>query len=127
RVRIDKILRDDPFFVGQVKELRPHDAEPGRANVEILRILEMLEELTKLEPAVQSEHLALLRSNLSDPGHFADLVANVLNLEPTAQVRVLESVDVEKRLAHVAALVREQLEFARVVRETDLKVRDDIE
>jgi ATP-dependent Lon protease len=127
RIRIDRILRDDPFFVAAVTPLSSAEADAGKANVEIVRILEMLEELTKLEPAIQAEHLALLRANLDDPGHFADLVANVINIEPSAQLHVLENVDVEKRLAHVAALVREQLEFARVVHETDLKVREDIE
>ncbi|MCE9636177.1 MAG: endopeptidase La [Planctomycetes bacterium] len=127
RLRIELILSETPYFTARVTPLVESPGEPAKNDAEILHILEMLEELSKLEPALQPEHLALLRANLGDPGHFADLVANVISLEPSAQVRILESADVGARLVHVGALVREQLEFARVVRETDLKVREDIE
>ena len=127
RVRIEEVLAEDPYFTARVTPIEIPPYDPVRAQTEIARILEMLEELGRLEPSLQAEHLALLRSNREDPGRFADLVVNVLTLEPSQQLRVLEMADVQRRLVFVASLVREQLEFARVVRETDLKVREDIE
>jgi ATP-dependent Lon protease len=71
--------------------------------------------------------VALLRANMADPGRLADLVPSVLGFDVDEQRQVLEHTDVLPRLQYVAARVQAKLEFARVVRETDLKVRADID
>ncbi len=127
RMRIEAVTQTEPFFVASVTPLRTTAGDAKENEAEISRILTMLDELATLDASLQAEHLALLRTNVDDPGHFADLIANVLNVDPAARLRVLEMTDTGRRLTYVASLVREQLEFARVVKETDLRVRDDIE
>src|SRR5206468_4026945 len=86
-----------------------------------------VEEISKLDPAVQAEHVAVLRANIGDPGRFADLVPSLLAFDVDEQRKVLEAADVLPRLRYVAERVQDKLDFARVVQDTDLKVRADIE
>ncbi|MCG3136049.1 MAG: Lon protease 2 [Planctomycetes bacterium] len=127
RASVDQITAEQPYFTAKVTPIAAVPADPARTAAEVERILAMLDELAKLDPSVQAEHLALLRTNRADGGHFADLVANMIHVEPASRLRVLATGDAVKRLEYVASLVREQLEFTRVVHETDARVQGDIE
>ncbi len=127
RVWMEKVVRTDPYFVAMAAWVVEQRADKTKADDAIVHILEMVEELSSVDPSVQAEHVALLRSNVDDPGRFADLVAAVLAFDVAHQRRIVELVDILPRLDYVSTLVREKLEFARVVRETDVKVRTDIE
>lgn len=127
RVFIDHIVREDPWFVGSAACVVEREHDPAQSAVLITRILTMAHELATMSSGVEEEHVAVLRTNVSDAGRFADLVAAMAGLDLVHQKRVLEHVDVGSRLTYVAALVREQLDFTRVQRETDAQVRQDIE
>ncbi len=127
RVYIDRIVRDEPYMLGRAACVVESAGAPGEAERVILDILRMAEELAGLGTGVSAEHVAVLRSNLGDPGRFADLVAAMSGVDLVHQKRILEKTEVPARLEYVAALVREQLEFARVQHETDARVRQDIE
>jgi ATP-dependent Lon protease len=64
---------------------------------------------------------------VGDAGRFADLVPSVLGFDVDEQRQVLEHTDVLPRLEYVAARVQSKLDFARVLQDTDLKVRADID
>ncbi len=127
RVHIDEIIRDTPFLVGRAACVLEHLGDPTRADSAILRLLEMAQELAGLGAGVQPEHVAVLQTNVEDPGRFADLMAAMSGLDPVHQRRVLEKVDVVERLEYLGGLVRGHLEYARVKNETDARVRTEIE
>jgi ATP-dependent Lon protease len=127
RVRLDEILADEPYFRARVSEIPEHAPDAARAKTEIDTILRKVEDLSKLDPSVQAEHVALLKCNVDDPGRFADLVPGVLGFDVAEQNSVLERTEVLPRLEYVAACVQDKLDFARVLQDTDLKVRADID
>src|SRR6185503_16587827 len=59
--------------------------------------------------------------------NFADLVPGVLGFDVDEQRHVLEQAAVLPRLHYVVERVQAKLDFARVVQDTDLKVRADID
>ena len=127
RVYLDRILHEDPYMVGSAACVVERNADSAASAVAITQILTMADELASISKSVDAEHVAVLRTNVDDAGRFADLVASMAGLDLPHQRRVLEHIDVADRLAYVSAIVREQLEFTRVQRETDSQVRDDIE
>ena len=127
RIEMSQILTEAPYFRARVACVVERIADTARAQAEIATILGKVEEISKLDPSVQAEHVAVLRSNVGDPGRFADLVAGVLQFDVDEQRHVLEQSDVLPRLEYVAARVRDKLDFARVLSDTDLKVRGEID
>jgi ATP-dependent Lon protease len=127
RVQVTDVIADQPYFRARVACIVERPADAAKADAEIVAILRKIEDISKLDGALQPEHVALLRANVGDPGRFADLVPSVLSFDVEEQRRVLEEAEVLPRLQYVAERVQDKLDFARVVQETDLKVRSDIE
>ncbi len=127
RVLLTEILAEKPYFRARVACVVERPADPVAADAEITAILKKVEEISKLDPSVQAEHVAVLRANIRDAGRFADLVPTILGFDVDEQRHVLEQAEVLPRLRYVAARVQDKLDFARVLQDTDLKVRADIE
>src|SRR6185295_2504623 len=81
RIHLAEILGDTPYFKARVACVVERPAEPKQATREIEWILKMVEEISKLDPAVQAEHVAVLKANAGDAGRFADMVPTVLGFD----------------------------------------------
>jgi ATP-dependent Lon protease len=127
RIVIAEVLAEAPYFRARVACVVERPAETRIAEREIQWILKMVEDISKLDASVQPEHVAVLRANVGDAGRFADMVPTVLGFDVEEQRQVLEQSEVLARLQYVAARVQDKLDFTRVVQDTDLKTRADID
>jgi ATP-dependent Lon protease len=127
RIEIVKVTADKPYFRARISVVNEKSADGRQADEEIATILGKVDEISQLDPTVQSEHVAVLRANVSDPGRFADMVCSVMGFDVDEQRHVLEQAEVLPRLRYVSDRVQAKLDFARVVQDTDLKVRADID
>jgi len=127
RIHVAEILEEQPYFRARVACVVERGAEAKLADREIQWILKMVEDISKLDPSVQAEHVAVLKANVGDSGRFADMVPSVLGFDVDEQRHVLEEAEVLPRLHYVAARVQDKLDFVRVVQDTDVKVRADID
>jgi ATP-dependent Lon protease len=126
RARFGKYTTTSP-----VLEAVPAEApeEPGRGDAldaSVFQVLNEIELLVRLDDAYSAEILRLLQSNMDDPGRFADLVAMTVAFDMRERLRVLEELSIEKRLAAVAEMLREKVEFAQIAREIEKRATDDI-
>jgi ATP-dependent Lon protease len=127
RVSVVKVVAEKPYFRARIAAVVERPADPKLAQEEIGGILAKVEEITKLDASLQAEHVAVLKANVGDPGRFADLVPSVLGFDVDEQRAVLEQAEILPRLQYVAARVQDKLDFARVLTDTDVKVRADID
>jgi ATP-dependent Lon protease len=127
RIHVSEILATTPYFRSRVACVVERPADAKSAEHEIDWIIKMVEDISKLDASVQPEHVAVLRANVGDAGRFADMVPTVLAFDVDEQRQVLEQAEVLPRLQYVAARVQDKLDFTRVVQDTDLKTRADID
>jgi ATP-dependent Lon protease len=127
RIHVAEILADEPYFRARVACVIERPADAKQAEREIDWIIKMVEDISHLDATVQAEHVAVLRANVGDAGRFADMVPTVLGFDIDEQRQVLEQAEVLPRLQYVAARVQDKLDFTRVVHDTDLKTRADID
>jgi ATP-dependent Lon protease len=126
RAGVARWSRTAPVFDAIPSET-PEDA--GRAEVVdplVFEILTRIEALVRLDDAYSAELLRLLQSNVDDPGRFADLVAMTVAFDMRERLRVLGELAVERRLAVVAEMLREKVEFAGLAREIERRATEDI-
>jgi|CZKI01.1.fsa_nt_gi ATP-dependent Lon protease len=110
RVAIESIVGDEPYRRARVRALA---SEPGAAPVENARLLSELSRLItlklKLSPGGQDRVTDLLRS-VEDPEVFADIAAfNLCGSVPVKQ-RLLETLDVNRRLVLLLQVLRSEID-----------------
>lgn len=115
-----------PVLSAEVTEARER---PGRREVLdglVFQVLTEVEALVASDEAYTGELARLLRANAEDPGRFADLVAMTVAFDLRDRVRVLEELDLERRLEVVSGVLRDKVEFARIAREIEHRAQEDI-
>ncbi len=65
--------------------------------------------------------------NIDQPGKIADYIASFLNIDKEKQQKILEILDVKKRLEQVMIFIKKEQEILRVQRKIQKKIDDDIE
>jgi ATP-dependent Lon protease len=126
RVRLGNWVGTDPVLLAEVAPAVEVPAPRAAAERIILRILELAEQLVRMDDAYTPELVRLLQSNLDDPGRFADLVALTVAMDLRQRMAVLVELSVEKRLDTVADMLAEKVEIARIAREIEARARGDI-
>ncbi|MEI9892556.1 MAG: endopeptidase La [Chthoniobacter sp.] len=115
RFRIRDVVQAEPYLRARVELLK--SIAPPAANPEWEAILKGLREtalqLLELTPGAPEE-LRVILANITDPGAFADFVANNLNLEVSQKQDLLEELDIVRRVRAVYQSVSAQLEIARI-------------
>ncbi len=116
RVEILDIVRENPYRLIRVRALAsrpgaaPADNESRRR--ELARLITMKE---KLAPTSSSAIAAFLR-NIEDPEAFADIAAFNLCDDPALKQRLLEVLDVNRRMFLFADYLRSQIEAIKMQR-----------
>ncbi len=96
RARLVKIVRERPHFVARVRELVEIPAQGERAGALFRLLQKQLRQLAELQDGLDAG-LATALMNVEDPAQLADFSAGVVRKVVDRQ-RLLEQVDVEKRL-----------------------------
>ncbi|MGC8828834.1 MAG: endopeptidase La [Verrucomicrobiia bacterium] len=115
RVAIKKVLLTHPFIKAEIEVLKPlpynKDDKEFEATVNSLRSSAIkLVELT----VEQSEPIKMTLLNIEDPGNLADFLASNLNIDTEKKQKLLEELDVIKRVQAVHKEIVGQLEIAEL-------------
>ena len=104
---------------GMVARVEYHPAPELSVNPELkaysMAIVATLKELIKLNP-LQSEaiRMFLSRSTLDDPGRLADFSASLTTASGQELQRILETLDVRRRIDRTLVLLRKELDLTRL-------------
>lgn len=115
RIAIKRVLLTHPFMKAEVEILKPlpykKDDREFEATVNSLRSSAVkLVELTVEQP----EPVKLTILNIEDPGNLADFLAGNLNIDIEKKQRLLEELDIQKRVQAVHREIVEQVEIAEL-------------
>jgi ATP-dependent Lon protease len=115
RMRIVRVIRHTPYLVAEVEYLYDKSAPSDELKAYTLAVINSVKDLVALNP-LYKEQLSLLVSegNLDDPGPLADTAAFLTSADGPQLQRVLETLDVRKRLERVLGLLKRELEISRL-------------
>jgi len=124
RARVEEFSAESPFFTGRIEILTEvGDAESVEATALARNVRDQFGTLI-MESSRLSDDLQLLAQNLDDDySKLADLVASNLDLDVAGKQRMLEELDVVKRL-HA---VQEELRRARDAMKIESEIRDKVQ
>lgn len=128
RCKIEYYTSRKPFLEAKIHPLASIDDGDDRMKAEALmrNIKGMLERSASLGRSVSSEVL-VISSSMEDPGRLADLVASNIDLKPEQYQKVLEELNVYKRLELVNEGLTRDLALLEMQQQIDSQARGEMD
>jgi ATP-dependent Lon protease len=126
RFRVVEYLPGYPFPVARVGRIDEPDATDSQIEARMIQLRERALEVLQFLPQVSQELVNAVKS-ITQAGALADLVASVAELKIADRQRVLESIDLQRRLDIVLDCLLARLEVLRLSRELDERTKANID
>jgi ATP-dependent Lon protease len=126
RVRLVRLVQQDPYLVGEFEELpdvigREKEIAALARNVEAL-----FSRIIGLVPYLPDE-LQLAAANADDPSALANLIATTMRLKTSEKQELLEEADVEARLRKLTVILNRELEVFELGTKIQSQVQSEME
>ena len=127
RFRVKKFLSGKKYIQAQIDVLENRNADRNKENRALMvNIVEQYEKVVNLSPGLPSEMGHMIKS-LQEPNVLADMVASTINAPVLEKQKVIELLDVTKRLKKVTRLVNDQLEILEMGSKIQTQVKEDMD
>src|SRR5579884_2526648 len=126
RFRIVEFLEGYPFLVARVVRLSETDVQTPQIAARVLVLKQQATEVLQLLPQTPAELINAVQSVNSAPA-LTDLIASFLDITPAEKEELLETVDVERRLERVSALLAYRAEVLRLSRQISEQTREKMD
>ncbi len=122
RIKLLKLEQEDPYLIYKVR-LTPHEYKES-TELEALKrnISNQFQEIVANVPQLPDE-LQVVVMNTSHPGKLADLVASNLNLSLEEKQKIIETIDIKKRLELLMVYVNRESEVLKM----GSKIQDQVQ
>ncbi len=126
RFRIKKFLQESAPITAAVEYLE--DEEETGIDVKALTraILSEMKQISENNPLF-SEEMRLNMVNIDHPGKIADFIASILNVDRREQQKILETVNVRKRMEQVLLFIKKEQELLRIQKKIQSQINEKIE
>jgi ATP-dependent Lon protease len=127
RFRVKEFILDKQYMQAKVDVMINRNADRNKENRALMaNIVEQYEKIVELSPGLPSEMGHMIKS-LQEPNVLADMVASTINAPVQEKQKVIELLDVTKRLKKVTRLVNDQLEILEMGSKIQNQVREDMD
>ncbi|MHC4470890.1 MAG: LON peptidase substrate-binding domain-containing protein, partial [Planctomycetota bacterium] len=125
RVRLDEFTSTDPYMKARATALDDVGVDSIRAEALASAAKDLFRGLVTVT-SVLSEELLAATEAVEEPARLADFLAANLNVGTEEKQKVLETVDVTRRLEIVTELLTRELKVAEIQKEIHSKVQDEM-
>jgi len=126
RVRIERWVKDDPYFLGHIQRLESHGDDSLRTRALARNLVAQFQKLVDLSSHLPDE-LKMAVMNIDDFSRLADVVSTALSLNLPQRQQVLETLDVAKRLETVGGFLNREVETAELSSRIQTQVKSDLD
>ena len=126
RVKLLKFTSNDPYFLAVVEAI-PEVEHPEDLELDALanNLRKIFGDLIKVAPNLTEEHSGML-SNIHKPSRLADRAISLLTVSNSEKQKVLEELDIKKRLEHTNAIIAREIQRIKLGEEIQSEVHDEI-
>jgi len=126
RVKLGNFVAEQPYLVARITELGDV-AEPTPELEALARSVQRtFSEIVEQIPYLPEE-LQMAVANIDDPAALAHLIAGALRIETAEKQKLLEEVDVAKRLRHLARILARELEVVKLGSRIQSQVQSEVD
>src|SRR2546425_13061211 len=128
RIAVQEVIRLEPYMYARVKPLQDATPTEKRADFEALvrNVSTLFQQVIQLSPTL-SDDLQTVVMNIDDPGRLADFIsANLPSLSSTEKQELLESLELESRLARLNSQLAREVEVLQLRSKIQSDVQDQV-
>jgi ATP-dependent Lon protease len=126
RFQVKKALHPTSPIIGAVEYLE--DVEDDTSEVKALTraLISEMKQISENNPLF-SEEMRLNMINIDHPGKIADFIASILNIDKAEQQKILEILNVRKRMEQVLVFIKKEQELLRIQKKIQKEINEKIE
>jgi len=126
RFRIKKALNPVNPIVAAVEYLEDEEDDTSEVKALTRALISEMKQISENNPLF-SEEMRLNMINIDHPGKIADFIASILNIEKSEQQRILEMLNVRKRMEQVLVFIKKEQELLRIQKKIQKEINEKIE
>jgi ATP-dependent Lon protease len=126
RVKLGPYVAEEPYLVARIAE-QPDVVEPSPELEALTRnVQRTFSEIIEQIPYLPEE-LQMAVANIDDPAALGHLIAGALRIDTEEKQRLLEEVEVAKRLRHLSQILARELEVVQLGTQIQSQVQSEID
>jgi len=126
RFRTKKTLHARNPIVAAVEYLDDEEDDTSEVKALTRALISEMKQISENNPLF-SEEMRLNMINIDHPGKIADFIVSILNIDRAEQQKVLEIVNVRKRMEQVLVYIKKEQELLRIQKKIQREINDKIE
>jgi len=126
RARISRYVEHDPYFKVEVTEHPENVVIVPQIEALMRSLVSQFEQYVKMSKRIPPETVVTV-VNLEEPGRLADIIASHLALKIDDKQRILEAVEIPRRLEVLCEIISKEMEILELERKINLRVRKQME
>nr|WP_302104821.1 endopeptidase La [Polycladomyces sp. WAk] len=126
RAAIDEFLDEQNYYRVRVTQLAPQVKDDLELEALMRSVLDYFEQYLRLSKKVSPETYSAV-ADIDDPGRLADIIASHLPLKIADKQKILETIDVHKRLETLLEMLNDEREVLELERKISQRVKKQME
>ncbi|MCK5507426.1 MAG: endopeptidase La [Desulfobacterales bacterium] len=126
RFKVKKFIKEKPYLQARVENL--HDIERKSKEIDALmaNLIGLFTKVVKFSPGLSPDILSMAKS-IQSPGILADMIASIINSTLEEKQKVLETLNIKKRLQEVTRIGSYQVEILELGNKIQSQVKGDMD
>jgi len=126
RFSVKKTINPSNPIVAAVEYLEEEEDNTREVKALTRALLSEMKQISENSPLF-SEEMRLNMINIDHPGKIADFIASILNIDKTEQQKILEILNVRKRMEQVLVFIKKEQELLRIQKKIQREINEKIE
>ncbi|MCL2230937.1 MAG: LON peptidase substrate-binding domain-containing protein, partial [Treponema sp.] len=126
RFKIRKTLNPSNPIVAAVEYLEDEEDNTSEVKALTRALISEMKQISENNPLF-SEEMRLNMINIDHPGKIADFIASILNIDKAEQQKILEVLNVRKRMEQVLVFIKKEQELLRIQKKIQREINEKIE
>jgi ATP-dependent Lon protease len=126
RFKVKKTLNPANPIVAAVEYMEDEEDDTSEVKALTRALISEMKQISENNPLF-SEEMRLNMINIDHPGKIADFIASILNIEKNEQQKILEVLNVRKRMEQVLVFIKKEQELLRIQKKIQKEINEKIE
>ena len=126
RFHVKKTLHAENPIIAAVEYLEDEEDDTAEVKALTRALVSEMKQISENNPLF-SEEMRLNMINIDHPGKIADFIASILNIEKAEQQKILEILNVRKRMEQVLVFIKKEQELLRIQKKIQKEINEKIE
>ena len=126
RFKVKDFIKGKPYLQARVENLQDIETKSKEIDALMVNLIGLFTKVVEFSPGLSPDILSMAKS-IQVPGILADMITSIINSTLEEKQKVLETLDIKKRLQEVTRLVNYQLEILKLGNKIQSQVKGDMD